>query len=104
MGLIVTGVVRTDPDVYVNRAGDATVSLDVVLNPVRRGARKGAEEIAHISIDHEAVAERVQHEITAGTEVTVTGTRIQVETWHPDGPRAVVVANDIRSADRAPTA
>ncbi len=103
MSITVRGTIYRDPEVYLNRAGDMTVYLNVLLqnkgDPTSKG-RHLDDSLVHVVVATDPLAEHASKDIRKGTEVTITAHRIQVEDWHSTGPRAVVMADDIQIAPR----
>jgi hypothetical protein len=101
MAVTVTGLVYGDPEVHTNRAGDITVSLQVMLLGRTQNAStadEGSEHIVRIIVATDPLTEHVLRDIRGGDNVVVTARRLEVETFHDAGPRAVVVADDVKLA------
>lgn len=89
MSLIVTGSVSNNPDVYTNRAGDVSVTLEIRIET------NGHDESVPVVIDDNSLADLVLREVGVGTKVVITARRLAVST-RGETPRAVVLARDIK--------
>jgi hypothetical protein len=89
MAMIVTGLVSKTPEVYTNRAGDVSVTLELEIRT------NDHDESVSVVIDDDSLVALVLREVGVGTKVMITARRLAVRTW-AEVPRAVVMAYDVK--------
>lgn len=89
MSVIVTGLVSNTPDVYTNRAGDVSVTLEISIKT------NGHDDSVSVVIDDDALVALVLREVGVGAKVMITGRRLAVVT-RASVSRAVVIARDVK--------